>query len=82
MLNYKLTNSILTSKKTLSLISMILRIIPGNASQANNSKIFRKLDDLTKIDINSMKSNNNLLVHYHNSYKAKIIRKLFNQHSK
>ena len=80
--NSPLIHSIIKSKKTLYLITLLLRFIPGNVSQIINSKISSKIDHLKNIEVDSIQSNQNLLLHYERSSGAKGIRKLLRFNSK
>ena len=75
ILNYGPIYSIITSHKTLYIITFFLRFVPGNLSRISHSKIFSKLNYQKKIDTDSLKINRKLLLHYDNSYNAKAIRK-------
>ncbi len=66
----------MTSKKTLYLLTLLLRYIPGNVAQIISSKLSTKIDYIEKIEVNSVQLNQDLLLHYEKSSGAKGIRKI------
>ncbi len=71
MLNFNLTRDLLSSKKSLYLIRVAIQMIPGAFSRSKISRIYTKLQKLNKTDSISSKLNNQLLLHYKNSSRAK-----------
>ena len=68
---------IFRSKKFLKVIGVLFKYLPGKYQQIGNTKINNKLKNLGSIDLKSSEFNNNLMLHYESSLKAKDYKKSF-----
>jgi len=76
LLKYSFLRNILLSAQLIHMMNYIFKNILGASTEINSSKILKKFNQISEVDLNSKKNNQNLLIHFANSPSSKNYKEL------